>query len=40
MCVGPFSLEQDRDLEKHYSLLQGVGDFGFKQDHNATWRLI
>jgi hypothetical protein len=23
-------------LEKHYSLLQGVGKFGSKQDHNET----
>jgi len=40
MCVGSFNLEQNRDLEKHYSMLQGVGNFGFKQDHNATWRSI
>jgi hypothetical protein len=36
MCVGSFNLEQDSDLEKHYSLLQGVGKLGSKQDHNAT----
>lgn len=36
MCVGSFDLEQDRDLEKHYNLLQGVGKFGSKQDHNTT----
>jgi hypothetical protein len=40
MCVGSFNLEQNRDLEKHYSMLQGVGNFGFKQDHNATWRSV
>jgi hypothetical protein len=36
MCVGFFNLEQDRDLEKHYNLLQVDGKFGYKQDNNAT----
>jgi hypothetical protein len=36
MCVGSFSLEQDKHLEKHYTLLQGVGNFSFEQNHNAT----
>jgi len=33
MRIGSFNLEQDRDLEKHYNLLQGVGKFG---SNNAT----
>ncbi len=33
MRVGSFNLEQDRDLEKQYNLLQGVGKFG---SNNAT----
>jgi hypothetical protein len=40
MCVGTFSLEQEKDLERHCNLLQRVGNFGFKQDHNATWRQV
>jgi hypothetical protein len=37
MCVGveSFNLKQERDLEKDYNLLQGVGSYGLKQDHNA-----
>jgi hypothetical protein len=23
-----------------YNLLQGVDNFGFKQNHNATWRWV
>jgi hypothetical protein len=40
MCVGTFSLEQEKDLKRHCNLLQGVGNFGFKQDHNATWKRV
>jgi hypothetical protein len=36
LFVGSFSLEQEKDLAKHCSLLQGVGNFGLKKDHNAT----
>jgi len=35
VCVGSFNLKQERDLEKNYSLLQGIESFGLKQDHNA-----
>jgi hypothetical protein len=28
------------DLEKDYNLLQGVGSYGLKQDHNAMPRQV
>jgi hypothetical protein len=36
LFVGSYSFEQEKDLAKHCSLLEGVGNFGLKQDHNAT----
>lgn len=37
MCVGveSFYLKQERDFKKDYNLLQGVGSYGLKQNHNA-----
>jgi hypothetical protein len=32
VCVGTFNLKQEMDLEKDYSLMQGIGSFGLKQD--------
>ncbi len=40
VCVVSFSLEQEMDLKKECSLLQGVDGFGLKQNHNPTWRRI
>jgi hypothetical protein len=37
VCFGNFTLGQKRDLEKHYSLLLGVRNFGVKQNHNTMW---
>jgi len=42
MCVGveSFYLKQERDFKKDYNLLQGVGSYGLKQNHNAMWRQV